>query len=236
MAARKPARSECDRFDAGDVPYLHWLVDHPYGFVVNARRNAEQGDMVVHAAACPHIRSLRNTRGAEGFTTGSWIKFCGTDLSSLLRTALASRKTPNAIIRRCKGCEATALDIHLERYPGEHLWSEAQHSEHIVVNARERDPLNRALCFIRHGMACAVCNIDLVQRYGALAEGFIEAHEVHRQVERGMSIEFDPARDLVPVCPTCHAMLHRGRALPLAVEDLRKAMRHALHQQLGLHG
>jgi hypothetical protein len=221
-------------FDAGDAPYLHWLVDHPQGFVVNARRNVEQGDMVAHTAGCPHIRSLRNTRGAEGFTTGSWVKFCGTDLAALLRYALASRRSTHAIIRRCKGCEATVMDIHLERDPGEHLWSEAQPSEAILVNARERDPLNRSLCFTRHGTACAVCNVDLALRYGALAEGFLEAHEVHRQVERGVSIEFDPARDLVPVCPTCHALLHRGRTLPLSVEDLRRSMRHALHQQMGL--
>ncbi len=234
MAARKAAHSACIQFDAGDAPYLHWLAEHPQGFVVNTRRNPEQGDMVVHAAGCAHIRSLRNTRGAEGFTTGSWVKFCGTDLATLLRTALTSRRSTHAVIHRCKGCEATAMDIHLERDPGEHLWSEAQPSERIVVNARERDPLNRSLCFNRHGMTCAVCNIDLVQRYGALAQGFIEAHEVHRQVERGGPIEFDAARDLVPVCPTCHALLHRGRALPLSIDDLRRAMRHALCQQMGL--
>jgi hypothetical protein len=221
-------------FDAGDAPYLQWLVDHPKGHVVNARRLPEQGDMVVHRANCAHIRTLRNARGPEGFTTGNWVKYCNTDLGALLRDALASRRTPHAIIRRCKACEATSVDIHRELSAGEHRWSMDQPFETIAVNARERDPLFRSLCFARHGWSCAVCGIDTAQRYGALAEGFMEAHEVHRPSETGSVQEFDPVRDLVPVCPTCHSLLHRGRHLPLTVEELRKAMQHTLHQQLKL--
>ncbi|MEZ4757502.1 MAG: hypothetical protein R2817_11805 [Flavobacteriales bacterium] len=220
------------RFDDGDAPYLKWLADHPRGYVVNTRRIAEQGDMVVHRANCAHIRTLRNARGAEGFTTGSWVKYCSDDLSSLLRETLASRRTPQSIIRRCKACEATAVDIHPERNAGEHHWSADQPMETISVNARERDPLNRSLCFARHGWSCAVCGMDPVQRYGTLAEGFIEAHERYRPFDGDQVHEFDPARDLVPVCPTCHALLHRGRTIPLGIEELRKAMQHTLHQHL----
>lgn len=222
------------RFDAGDVPYLQWLAEHPKGYVVNARRNSEQGDMVVHRANCAHIRTLRNARGSEGFTTGNWVKYCSDDLGPLLREALTSRRTQQAIIRRCKACEATAVDIHHERNAGEHSWAPTQPIESILVNARERDPLNRSLCFARHGSSCAVCGVDPAQRYGTFAEGFIEAHELYRPLDADHPQEFDPARDLVPVCPTCHALLHRGRNIPLSIEELRKAMQHTLHQQLKL--
>lgn len=222
------------RFDDGDAPYLQWLAEHPKGYVVNARRNMDQGDMVVHRANCPHIRTLRNTRGPEGFTTGNWVKYCSDDLSALLREALASRRTHLSIVRRCKACEATAVDIHDERSAGEHNWSPTQTLEVISVNARERDPLNRSLCFARHGWSCAVCGLNTAQRYGAIAEGFIEAHELFRPLDDGQVQEFDPARDLVPVCPTCHALIHRGRTTPLSIEELRRAMQHTLHQQLKL--
>jgi hypothetical protein len=221
-------------FDAGDPPYLQWLVEHPKGYVMNARRLLEHGDMVVHRASCAHIRTLRNARGPEGFTTGNWVKYCNTDLGVLLREALASRRAPQAIVRRCKACEATSADIHREQYAGEQLWSATQPIETITVNTRERDPLFRSLCFARHGWACAVCGIDPAQRYGSLADGYMEVHELHRPLETNSLQEFDPVRDLVPVCPTCHALLHRGRHLPLTVDELRKAMQHTLHQHLKL--
>jgi 5-methylcytosine-specific restriction protein A len=40
--------------------------------------------------------------------------------------------------------------------------------------------------------------------------------------------EFDPQRDLVPVCPNCHSMLHRGRLTPLSIDDLRSVLRRAV--------
>ena len=36
----------------------------------------------------------------------------------------------------------------------------------------------------------------------------------------------NPVTDLVPLCPNCHAMIHRGNeARPLPVDDLRKMLR-----------
>lgn len=36
----------------------------------------------------------------------------------------------------------------------------------------------------------------------------------------------NPVTVLVPLCPNCHAMIHRGNeAIPLPVDDLRKMLR-----------
>ena len=38
--------------------------------------------------------------------------------------------------------------------------------------------------------------------------------------------QIDPVNELVPLCPNCHAMIHRGNeAKPLSVEELRAMMR-----------
>ncbi|MYB24015.1 MAG: hypothetical protein F4X37_02710 [Acidimicrobiia bacterium] len=43
----------------------------------------------------------------------------------------------------------------------------------------------------------------------------IEDHENH---------VVNPLEDLVPVCPNCHAMLHRPKGQTLTVEELRQRM------------
>jgi 5-methylcytosine-specific restriction protein A len=34
----------------------------------------------------------------------------------------------------------------------------------------------------------------------------------------------DPIKDLIPVCPNCHAMLHINQGEPLSVEQLREIL------------
>ena len=61
---------------------------------------------------------------------------------------------------------------------------------------------------------------DFASVYGPLGEGFIH---VHHSVPIGTIKEeykIDPKTDLTPVCPNCHAMIHRAEP-PLGVEELR---------------
>jgi 5-methylcytosine-specific restriction protein A len=60
--------------------------------------------------------------------------------------------------------------------------------------------------------------------YGDLGSGFIH---VHHRVPLGdvrAEHDVDPIRDLIPVCPNCHSMLHR-RNPPMKVEDLAAIVR-----------
>jgi 5-methylcytosine-specific restriction protein A len=58
--------------------------------------------------------------------------------------------------------------------------------------------------------------------YGEIGRGFIHVHHVVPISSIGESYKVDPAKDLVPVCPNCHAMLHRGKGgKVLTVEELR---------------
>lgn len=94
----------------------------------------------------------------------------------------------------------------------------------VLVNAYERDRAARQVCIKHYGSACAVCGLRFEDRYGGLGAGFIHVHHVKLLSELGPGYKLNPIQDLRPVCPNCHAMLHRQRP-PLSVEALRAILR-----------
>ena len=90
----------------------------------------------------------------------------------------------------------------------------------IVVNAYERNPPARQKCIDQYGTICAVCNIDFEDVYGSIGKGFIHVHHLTPLADIGKTYEVDPVKDLRPVCPNCHSMLHRENP-PLSLEALR---------------
>jgi len=90
----------------------------------------------------------------------------------------------------------------------------------ISVDAYERDPRARKACLKHHGLTCCVCGFDFFKAYGDLGKGFIHVHHLQQLSDIGSEYEVDPLSDLVPVCPNCHAMLHK-RTPPLTPSDLR---------------
>jgi 5-methylcytosine-specific restriction enzyme A len=90
----------------------------------------------------------------------------------------------------------------------------------VTINAYERNPKARAACITHHGHVCAVCGFDFGRVYGTFAEGFIHVHHITPIGEVGKEYEINPKTDLIPVCPNCHAMIHRTEPA-LTVEQLR---------------
>lgn len=90
----------------------------------------------------------------------------------------------------------------------------------IVINSYERDGQARRLCIMHFKALCQVCGIDFAKTYGSIGQGFIHVHHLKPLSEIGEEYLVDPIKDLVPVCPNCHAMLHRGDEL-LSLEQLR---------------
>jgi 5-methylcytosine-specific restriction enzyme A len=80
----------------------------------------------------------------------------------------------------------------------------------VLVNAHERDPRARAACVRVHGARCAVCGSDFGSVYGDIASGFIHVHHLKPLADIDSEYSVDPAIDLRPVCPNCHAVIHLG--------------------------
>jgi len=79
----------------------------------------------------------------------------------------------------------------------------------ITVTVYERDPNARRKCIKHWGVECVVCGFNFEKGYGSLGEGFIHVHHLKPLGEIGEEYVLDPVADLRPVCPNCHAMLHR---------------------------
>ncbi|MEI7803444.1 MAG: HNH endonuclease [Bacteroidota bacterium] len=94
----------------------------------------------------------------------------------------------------------------------------------IVVNAYERNSKARQLCIEHYGTTCSVCEFDFEKTYGELGKDFIHVHHLTPVSEIGNNYEINPVKDLRPVCPNCHSMLHRQEP-PLTIEELISLMR-----------
>jgi hypothetical protein len=94
----------------------------------------------------------------------------------------------------------------------------------ITVNAYERDQRARQACLAAHGTTCAVCGTSLRDIYGPVAEGLIHVHHIRPLSEIGREYQVNPDTDLRPVCPNCHAVLHR-RVPAYSLDDVRRFLR-----------
>jgi 5-methylcytosine-specific restriction protein A len=92
----------------------------------------------------------------------------------------------------------------------------------VPVNRYERDRRARKKCLEHWGYHCAVCKFSFEKRYGALGLEFIHVHHLRELSKVPPGYEVDPINDLRPICPNCHAMIHRGPGPALTVEELRQ--------------
>jgi len=84
-------------------------------------------------------------------------------------------------------------------------------TKQVSINVYERDPQARIVCIQHYGTQCSVCGFDFEKVYGELGEGFIHVHHLKSISEIGRKYEVDPIKDLRPVCPNCHAMIHKRK-------------------------
>lgn len=94
----------------------------------------------------------------------------------------------------------------------------------VSLNAYERNPQARAACIAHFGHRCSVCDLLLEERYGSIAAEFIHVHHTVPLAEIGSNYCVNPKKDLRPVCPNCHAVIHRRRP-PLSVAEARRLIR-----------
>jgi hypothetical protein len=92
----------------------------------------------------------------------------------------------------------------------------------ITVNAYERNRKAREECIEAYGgPVCYVCRFDFGDEWGDDFAGFIHVHHRKALSEIGEEYQVDPIKDLVPVCPNCHAVVHHG-GKTRDVEEVKK--------------
>jgi 5-methylcytosine-specific restriction endonuclease McrA len=95
----------------------------------------------------------------------------------------------------------------------------------VLVNAYERNRRAREKCLRHYGRTCAVCGFNFEARYGEAAAGYIQVHHIVPIAKLGQEYRLDPVTDLQPVCPNCHAVIHR-REPPFSIDEVREMLAH----------
>jgi 5-methylcytosine-specific restriction protein A len=90
-----------------------------------------------------------------------------------------------------------------------------------LVTIYERNSQAREECLRYHGSTCHACGFIFEKQYGQIGKGFIHIHHAVPVSEIQQEYEVDPAKDLFPVCPNCHAMLHK-RTPPYTIAELKE--------------
>jgi hypothetical protein len=92
-------------------------------------------------------------------------------------------------------------------------------SKSIIVNAYERDPNARKDCLKKYGYDCQICGLNFESEFGMLGKEYIHVHHRIPLADIGEEYIVNPSEDLIPLCPNCHAMIHR-RKPALKVQEL----------------
>lgn len=112
-------------------------------------------------------------------------------------------------------------------YPDE-VDSDVEYSEgktkQVLINSYERNPIARLKCIEHFGLSCQVCSFSFKDRFGDLGRDFIHVHHKVDIATIGNEYSVDPIFDLIPVCPNCHAMLHK-RKPAYSIEELKILMK-----------
>jgi len=79
----------------------------------------------------------------------------------------------------------------------------------VTVNFYERDPKARKVCLEHYGYNCYICKFNFKENFGEIGKNFIHVHYIKPLSEINQEYKVNPIKDLIPVCPNCHAMLHK---------------------------
>lgn len=90
----------------------------------------------------------------------------------------------------------------------------------VILTSYERNPYARKACIDFYGFKCSVCLFNFEEFYGEVGKDFIHVHHLNPISKFNSIYEIDPVKDLRPVCPNCHAMLHKENP-PFAIEKLQ---------------
>lgn len=93
-------------------------------------------------------------------------------------------------------------------------------SKDVQQTRYERNPQARKICLSHYGYSCQICGFNFEKHFGDIGKGYIHVHHINPIAEIGKQYKIDPQKDLIPICPNCHAMIHSKRPI-FTIEELK---------------
>lgn len=100
----------------------------------------------------------------------------------------------------------------------------------VTLTKYERNPFARMECLKKYGLSCSVCGFNFQKVYGEIGKDFIHVHHIRQLSTIKAKYIIDPIKDLRPVCPNCHSMIHRTRT-PMDIQELKRTVKKHYAQQ-----
>lgn len=180
-------------------------------------------DMDLDVLLDPDMEDILSLETLEAISTGqTWTpQRSGISIEDTVATSLESewRRFLNAIGKVKRQKRVVLLPDEVEN-PS--LFHEGA-THRVTVNAYERNPEARKLCIDHHGLSCCICSFNFEEVYGEAGKGFIHIHHLKPLSETGEEYVVDPVRDMRPVCPNCHAMIHKNKPAH-TVEEVKEVL------------
>jgi len=89
----------------------------------------------------------------------------------------------------------------------------------VFVNIYERDHKAKIKCLEHYGYKCSACGVLLSDIYGEIAVNFIHVHHIIELASIKEEYIVDPVKDLRPLCPNCHSIIHR-KTPAISIDEL----------------
>lgn len=90
----------------------------------------------------------------------------------------------------------------------------------IKATIYERNQKARQACLSHWKYSCFVCGFNFEKTFGELGKNYIHVHHINQISSIKSEYEIDPVKDLRPVCPNCHSMIHRNKEA-LTIDELK---------------
>ena len=91
----------------------------------------------------------------------------------------------------------------------------------VTLTKYERNPFARKKCIEHYGLSCVVCEFNFEKTYGQIGKDFIHVHHLKQISTAGQPYDVDPIKDLRPVCPNCHSIIHK-RKIAFTIDEIKE--------------
>jgi len=200
---------------------------------IRQMQKASAEEVQLARALVASVATGANLRIGNGQTTANWLIDNGGFTLVAEKRDIEDRFEDDSIAETCRELVIPILAAMAELYgydPIEEIALPDQEDliegtvKLSVIRRRERNPRNRLLCLRIHGAVCNICRLAPDKLYGD-AGGIIEVHHLQPLSVAGMPRPYNPATDLIPLCPNCHRAVHTRRPIPWAPSELSEKLR-----------